>query len=291
MPGKTASRRRARRTAIAAALALLAALAAAPSASAVGSDVAIANLNAQRSTNKIPAGILNDPLLASGCQQHNSWMALNNVLSHEEPAGSPGFTTAGQTAGRTSVLARGTPPWSNPDSNPWEAAPIHLAQILDPALAVSGFDESQGFACLVTLAPPLRTGGAPQIFTYPGPGTSIYGRLKANESPFTPGDLVGIPQPTETGPYLYVFVFGNNVQGLQQAQITSGTLHKKRGKKFSKKVRLTRIDGTNPQLGPFIPPGGMLIPRTPLSPGSYRAAVSVSVTGQTLKKTWKFRAK
>jgi hypothetical protein len=267
--------------------AVIGVLAAAPPASAVDAGTAIANLNAQRAANKLPAGVTADPALSLGCANHNSYMNQNGrILTHDEVPGSPGFTTDGQRAAQTSVLAAGTPPWSTPNDNPWETAPIHLAQLLDPSLLVSGYDENFGFACAVTLGgPPRPESGRAQILTYPGPGTKIYGAEIANEGPYTPGELVGIPQPTRTGPYLYIFVEG--VDAFSEPRIKRATLLPA---KKGKRVKLKRIDGTNPQLGPFIGPGGMLIPVKPLRKGKYKASVTVDAGGQTLKKTWRFSA-
>ncbi len=281
------------RVALVAIGAAVAALATAPHAGAVDAGTAISNLNAQRAANKIPSGIAADPALSDGCLKHNSWMSQNNLLAHEEIPGTPGFTTEGQRAGQTSVLATGTPPWNFSKDNPWETAPIHLAQLLDPSLAVSGYDESLGYACMVTLgSAPRPEPGSPQIFTYPGPGAKIYGAEVAFEGPYTPGELIGIPQPTRTGPYIYVFVDG--VSSSSEPQIKRATLTKggKKGTTRSsrKKVKLKKIDGTNPRLGPFIPPGGMLIPVKPLAKGKYQASVQVISSGQTLKKTWRFTA-
>jgi hypothetical protein len=53
---------------------------------------------------------------------------------------------------------------------------------------------------------------------------------------------------------------------------------------------LDTIDGTNPQLNGYIPPGGMLIPLKKLSKGLYKASVTVTAAGQALTDRWKFRA-
>jgi hypothetical protein len=270
------------------AAAVASALVLCPAAGAVSPATAVSNLNQQRTENKLPAGIAEGSGLSSGCQMHDNYMRLNgNTLTHDEAMGRPGFTPAGQAAGASSVLAQGAPAWNTARENPWETAPIHLTQVLDPALLVTGYDESFGFSCLVTLDPTRRPAPAfPQLFTYPGPGARIYSKEVASEAPFAPGELIGIPAGKTTGPYLYVFAFG----GSETSRIASAVLRKKQGKRFRRKVKVKVVDGTNPQLGPFIPPGGMVIPVKGLSKGKYRAAVVVDSNGQTLSKTWTFRA-
>jgi hypothetical protein len=271
------------------AAALAACLLSAAPAAAVAPGAAIANLNAQRAVNGIPAGITENPSLSAGCAAHDSYMHLNDTLTHAEEPGKPGFTAEGQQAGQTSVLASGAGAWTSPKTNPFETAPIHLTQLLDPSLAVSGYDESFGFSCAVTLTPPRRPEpAAPVIYTYPGPGTKIYSAERAAELPFTPGDLIGLGQPRETGPYLYVFVDGVNPFAVPKARITSASL--KRLAKKKGKVKVKRIDSSNPRLGPYIPPGGMVIPVKALRKGKYRAKVTVSAGGSVLTKSWKFRA-
>lgn len=176
------------------------------SAQAVSSAEAIRQLNQQRIANGIP-GVHSVGALARGCAKHNAYMALNGTLTHFEKHGKPGFTPAGNRAGRSSVLSYGSPPWSGRLRNPWEAAPIHLAQLLPPSLAVSGYAEARRYACAQTLAEPRRPEPAANlVYTYPGPGAGIYPALQAAELPYTPGELIGVTG--RTGPYLYVMVDG-----------------------------------------------------------------------------------
>ena len=97
----------------------------------------------------------------------------------------------------------------------------------------------------MTLASPRGAAPpSPQLLTYPGPGARIYSREVASEGPFTPGELVGIQAGATTGPYLYVFAFG----GADGLRIASATLRGKRGKKFSRRVKVKVVDGTNPNV-------------------------------------------
>lgn len=265
---------------------------AAPRADAVPASKAISLWNKQRTLHGIPAGIGHAPALSDGCRKHNEYMAQNGI-THFEEEGRPGYTPEGKAAGESSVLGQGSPPWNSLQSNPWENAPIHLIQMLDPRLKVTGYDESQNFECATTLsfyrgyaqrpAPPRS-----RLFTYPGPGTRHYRGQEAREAPFTPGQLVGIPQGAPTGPYLHVIVFADaGAPWDARADITRAWLRSPSGRKLEVKV----IDQGNEQLAPYIPPGGFVIPRKPLRAGKrYTAHVRVSFDGQTLKRTWRFRA-
>jgi hypothetical protein len=256
-------------------------------ASAATPAQAIANLNAQRAANGIPAGITENPVASKACADHNNYERLNGgELTHEEQPGNPGYTTDGNDAAEHSVLASGEN-WNS--ANPWETAPIHLAQLLDPYLAQMGVDDSDGFVCATTL--PANTGDAavfqgpfPAIsgYSYPGNGTSGWPTSEtAAEGPFTPGDLVGLPQPTTTGPYLYV-LFDGPWQGYGgvYVKIDSATLTGPQGAVPIKTVDGTTQTSTNGgiPLGDYIGSSAMVIPTVTLRAGTtYTAQVSGSV--------------
>jgi hypothetical protein len=257
------------------------------SAQAVSSAVAIKALNKQRIANSIPGGIRSVGSLVSGCAKHNAYMRRNaGVLTHFETKGRPGYSAAGEEAGRSSVLSYGGPAWRSVRSNPWETAPIHLAQLLAPSLAVSGYAETSGFGCAQTLASPRRPEpSATTIYTYPGEGAHIYPSERAAEGPYTPGELIGIRGVT--GPYLYVMADGPERYGaLYDAQITKASLADAGGNA----VPIATIDGTDPKLRGYIPPGGFVIPRTPLKRGAtYEASVTLTVGGLPLEHSWSFK--
>src|SRR5947208_12466408 len=87
----------------------------------------IGKLNAQRRANGIPADITVNSTWSTDCKKHDIYMNKNNTLTHFEVAGQPGYTKGGAWAGQNSVLAMGIS-WANGD--PYEFAPIHLAQLL-----------------------------------------------------------------------------------------------------------------------------------------------------------------
>lgn len=263
-------------------------------AAADTSAQAIAFLNQQRAANGIPAGITDDPEWDAGCAAHMNYLHLNGPGSnpHSEDPSLAGYTDAGEGAAVSSVLAFGGPPGYTgigfddgpTPSNPWEAAPIHFMQLLAPALSVTGYAPG----CMFTWPGYQRAEPAtPQIFTYPGNGTSfIYPKETASEGPFTPGQFVGLPQGTTTGPYLYVLAWG-----VGKVHITSATLS---GPSGPVEVRTVDDDtnGSLGNLGSYLPPGGMLIPVQPLAYATtYTAHVSLQddADGAPLNYDWSFQ--
>jgi hypothetical protein len=232
---------------------------------------AVANLNAQRSANGIPAGITENASASADCAAHNNYERENGgILTHTETMGAPGYTTGGAEAGQTSVLAADTN-WNT--TNPWESAPIHLSQLLDPYLQSMGVNDANGFVCATTLPPEagFRIGPAtPTAYTYPGNGQKNWPTSeKAYEAPFTPGDLLGLPQPRVTGPYLFLLFAGPWGGFSASVTISSATL-----KGPSGTVPIKVADGTtptqsgDPPLSAYIGSTAMLIPDSPLAAGA-----------------------
>src|SRR5262249_55243813 len=144
-----------------------------------------------------------------------------NVLTHYEDPNAPGYTPEGAWAGRNSVLASGAS-WDG--DNPFENAPLHLDQLLGPRLSEMRADDSGGWVCATTWPGMTRSAPpGPVVYTYPGDGaSSVPYTQTAHESPFVPGDFVGLPQGTTTGPHLYVLADGPS--GSTQAHITGASL-------------------------------------------------------------------
>lgn len=272
--------------------AVAAALAAAPARADVGGAEIVAFLNAQRAAHGIPAGIVEDPALSSGCALHNAYGAFNNVLGHEENPALPGYTAAGDQAGRTSVLYSGGGPWTA-TSNPFETAPIHLHQLLAPRIDRMGASENQGYGCATTLASRERPApAADAAYTYPGEGATGWRPSQvARESPYTPGELIGIPAGASTGPYLYVMFDGPDLTVFDRATVTGATLAGPDGP-----VDVAAVDNATPGLAGYLPTGVELIPRAPLRPRStYVASISANVSTQggqgparAFARTWSF---
>jgi hypothetical protein len=260
----------------------------------------IATLNAQRKANGIPAGIKVRSDWSTDCRRHDQYMDANNVLTHDEQQGSPGYTSGGAWAGRNSVLSYGAS-WSQGDV--FEESPIHLAQLLQPSLSVSGAFEYQGthalWGCVVTLAGYKRPQpSANRIYTYPGNGrTGVASSYNANELPVTPNKLVGAPN--HCGQELFVFAAGPALHAGPAPNpylfdVTRATLRTAAGSPAAVKVADALVKmpqsmgGT--QLGYYLGPGAaIVIPVKPLHPGTkYVASVTMRGNGVTLHHTWSF---
>jgi hypothetical protein len=259
---------------------LVAACLASPAtASATTPAQAIANLNAQRAANGLPADVVENPEWSEGCRLHNIYRAANGwgANPHDEDPALPHYTELGRRAARSSVL--GSSGWPADGTNPWEDAPIHLMQVLAPDLAVTGWADG----CMWTW--PGYTRRAPEqptLLSYPGDGTTIYAHQRATEWPFTPGEFVGLGGAL-TGPHLYVFA-----PGTRRARISAASLTGPGGP-----VEVRTVDNHTPELGPYLPSGGIVIPAAPLRPGA-RYSASVTVTADRaapLVRRWTFRTR
>jgi hypothetical protein len=235
---------------------------------------AIAALNAQRAANGIPAGITERAEWSNDCALHNEYQRENGgVLTHQEDPAKPGYTDGGAFAGQNSVLSSSG--YGADGANPWEMAPIHLMQLLAPALGETGYDHG----CMITIAgwtrpqPPV-----PQIFTYPGNGThTIYPSEVANEGPFVPGDFVGLPAGTTTGPHIFVLGFGTGKAHLTDASLTGP----------SGPVEIRTVDDFTDTVGVYLPDGGIIIPVQPLVSG---ATYTAHATLGGVPYDWSFSA-
>lgn len=275
---------------VTAATAVLAAVAVTPAGAATAPRT-IALLNAQRSANGLPAGIIEDAAASAACAKHDHYMALNNMLTHSEDPNNPGYTPAGANVGQNAVLTQG----SNWDSgNPYEFAPLHLDQLLAPRLLTVGSADAFGFSCTTTFPGWTRPGPtAMTVYTYPGSGASIYPSEVARELPWTPGDLVGLSQPSRTGPTLFVLADAPNERPADNpATLIDATVSGPSGP-----VLIKTVDGNTalptgaqyPTLAPYISPGGFIIPVRPLIPGTvYHAHVVVTLDGMQKVYDWSF---
>lgn len=261
-------------------------------AGAISASQAIAQLNAERAKNGIPAGIGEDKTASAACAAHNRYEHLNHALSHFEVPGKPGYTRAGAAAGRTADIASGST-WTT-RGNPFQSAPLHLSDLLNPNLTSIGFNSSYGFTC-VTVLPPLagfrlNTPAKPVGYSYPGNGRSNWPiSERAGEGPFTPGDELGLLQPTKTGPYLMAFFAGPwaPIGNAGQVYVSSARLTGPHGavkiKIADASVKVRVVSGKAPRLGEFLGACAMLIPIKPLSRGTtYTAQISGYVKATSL---------
>lgn len=264
--------------------ACMALCAAATCAQALPASEEVARFSAFRVAHGFPP-VSEDPALSRGCALHNAYQARNNVFGHDEDPALPGYTYEGASAGGASILSSGGPTFG--DGVPFAQAPIHFAQMMAPTLEVTGIDATAPYYCLQTLASADRVFDAPRLFVYPSEGSVVAPAENAAESPFVPGDLVGLPMGTTTGPHLYVFGVG---------ALASGG----RGGIVVPEARLTGPEGAVPvevvtsateRIGGYLPAvTAIVIPRRPLrARAEYVATVSIAGGDTSLSRTWTFR--
>jgi hypothetical protein len=243
----------------------------------------IAWFNAQRAANGIPAGIVENPEWSASCDAHITYMQRTNTFQHEEDPSSSFYTARGEWGGTHSVLAGGSS-WGA-DRDPWETAPIHLAQLMSPQLAEMGVADRDTFVCATTWPGMDRpTPTAAGVVTYPGDGTTTYADEVPAESPFTPEDILGMPSGVRTGPNLYVYLWGPVLDDYWTAakiSVAAATLTGPDGP-----LPLRWVDATTPKIGPYLPPAsGILVPPPLLHGATYTAGVQFSDGTQ---HTWTF---
>ncbi len=232
-------------------------------------------INGLRRGNGIPGDVVLNPDWSSKCAQHVAYMKATQSVTHEENPASPYYTDGGNWAGTHAILAS-TVPWT-PTTFIWETAPLHLAQLLAPALAQVGIADDGQFVCVTTW--PGYTRSIPttdSVLTYPGQGSRIYASEVTEEWPITPAQALGISNPT--GPHLYVFEWGPSAVTGQSLTGSTVRIEQALLRGPAGDVPVRWIDNANPALGRYLTPAsGIIIPVRPLGLGvSYRAYVRFS---------------
>ena len=176
--------------ALAAAVAVpLASPAPGPAASIPGPEAGVAELNALRASVGV-SPVTYDDTLSRGCKKHAKYHHLNPTQRvHTEDPALAGYTRAGDSAARSSVLVYGAAP--NAVLGAWESTPYHRMALLHPRLVASGFWSEFGISCMQTTAldQNLRT-PALTAYTYPASGQrDVATTFWCNERP-NPCDLV-----------------------------------------------------------------------------------------------------
>lgn len=245
----------------------------------------VAQLNIERGANGLPASLVADPELSRGCRMHNDYERRNGTYGHEQDAALPGSTPEGAEAGSSSELARGTS-WSR--GNPFALAPFHLMGLLDPRLTRIGADDAGGFVCVRDQGGPLAQGLADVLHTVPGDQRAdVAPSERAREHPFVPGDHLGLPEGTVTGPHLYLLPDGPAFPpGFNRVTVARVSLSGPAGP-----VEVRHVDGSHPEVARYLAPGAIGVAATPLAPGAlYTASAEVvSPYGTRVARTWQFR--
>jgi carboxypeptidase family protein len=239
-------------------------------------------LNTERAADGLPAGLTLAPRWSVECAAHDDYERDNGVLTSTENPDSLGASVGGAWAGLNSDLAEGR--WT-PTANPWENAPIHLLALLAPSLSVVGIDDSDGYQCATTYPGLVRAPTTTdRISTYPAAGAQhVAPSEQARESPFVPGQFVGIPSGRTAGRELFVYLNLAHQTGQAPVHVLSAKLTAQ-----GRPVALRWVDSQTPTVGRYLP-GAILIPVNPLAPRTrYTASVSVQDRSATLARRWSF---
>ncbi|MDX6679965.1 MAG: hypothetical protein QOG94_4 [Solirubrobacteraceae bacterium] len=249
-------------------------LAPAAAAQAVAPSEALRLLNLQRTANGIPGDVAEAAGLDEGCAKHAAYVGLNGggLLGGEEPA-KPGYSPEGdrQTLASSGVqLLSLDATWSD-STNPWLLAPIDLFRLFDPDVAVAGYADAAGLACLR-----VRGGRAapqaPELYSVPGTGRAGVPTSEVNvQAPYAPQQLVDLPAGQATGPNILLFT-----RGLRGSRPLTATAFSLTGPQGAVEARLV-TEGTSNATGNggWFRGGGVLVPVAPLAPfASYVARVT-----------------
>jgi hypothetical protein len=244
------------------------------SAQSVAPAEALRLLNLQRSANGIPGDVAESAGLTDGCVKHDAYIGLNGgVLGSGEDPAKPGYTPEGdrQTLASSGVeLLSHDATWSE-TANPWLLAPIDLFRLFDPEVAVAGYADAAGLAC-------LRVGGgraappAPELYSVPGPGRSGVPTSEVNgQAPYAPQQLVDVAAGQATGPNILLFT-----RGLRGSRPLGATVVSLTGPQGAVEARLvTEATTSAAGTGSWFRGGGVLVPVAPLAPfTSYVARVT-----------------
>ncbi|HEV7806936.1 MAG TPA: hypothetical protein VGO80_14025 [Solirubrobacteraceae bacterium] len=235
------------------------------SAQSVAPAEALRLLNVQRSANGIPGDVAESAGLTDGCTKHAAYIGLNGgVLGSGEDPAKPGYTPDGdrQTLASSGVeLLSHDATWSE-TTNPWLLAPIDLFRLFDPEVAVAGYADAAGAACLRVrggrAAPP-----APELYSVPGTGRSGVPTSEVNvEQPYAPQQLVDIPAGQPTGPNILLFTRG--LRGSRPLVATAFSLTGLDGPVGAHLV--TEATTSAAGSGAWFRGGGVLVPAAPLAP-------------------------
>lgn len=240
-------------------------------------------LNAERAADRLPAGLRLSRRWSAECAAHDAYERLNDVLTPTEDPGSPGASIGGAWAGHDADLAEGR--WQR-RSDPWQDAPIHLLALLAPSLQFVGIDDGGGYQCVTTYPGLIRPATArDRVYTDPAAGARhVPPSERALESPFVPGQFVGIPRGRTAGRELFVYLNLAHRTGQAPVHVLAARLQT-----GGRRVAVRRVDSTTRTVGRYLA-GAILIPVKPLRHHArYTATVTVQDRSGTLAHRWSFQ--
>jgi hypothetical protein len=228
-----------------------------------------------------------DVKLSAELQKHCKYMAMNNILTHGEESGKPGYSEEGSRAGMRSILGRGSS--ADTVAAGMVGTYFHRQDVIRPHTMAFGVGIEGAFTGIDGRS---NMGQAPAQYwpvLCPVPGQSGVGTTYNRESPdATPGD-------TSAGYPITVYF------GTQRLKLKEGTLKALPPGAAQLPPGAKSPPGTPVDCYLFDPQQGAsadttryqaavcLIPKDPLKVNvDYEVSMTVDVNGRPWSKTWRF---
>ncbi len=252
-------------------------------------------LNKLRGLANLPS-ISENATFSDGAYKHAKYMVKNDVIAHNEDPSKPFYTTEGNAAAaKSNVMVSSTIQTTDNDAlDMWMTGPFHGVGLIDPRLVQSGYGvyrEADGGWQMAAALDVLRglASNPPTGITFPikwpaDGKTSWLTTYDGNESPDPLTACAGYTAPTGAPIYLQLGT-GSITPSVASATLTNG------GANLPVCV-FTETTYTNPEasqqsLGRSVLASRdaiVMIPKAPLTPGSY----TVSITSNGTTHTWSF---
>lgn len=235
----------------------------ASAASAPTPSAAISSLNAFRAQ----AGLLPvtaDAAQTRACRRHAAAYARTPVVGHFEIRGTPGYSTSGDHAARTSVLAYTRRPMPGPEV--WIASAYHRLALLDPRLRSTGYWSEHGIACMGVID---GIGGPTVVratgYPYPADGqTGVATAVGCVETPDPCRALDGASRRRAIGMPVTI-QFDSPQPAIDGLRVLSASLRPAGG---GRATRILIQDMRTKAVAPLLRGGAVLLPRRPLRPAT-----------------------
>lgn len=255
----------------------------------------LADLNAWRAADGLPAVVDTVPALDDACHLHDEYERTNGLITHYEDPNAPGYTAAGADAGLNSILAESD---LLPEAA-WGMAPYHRAAALQPRLRHIGFDSldsSTPFGtCMYVKGSQAiddsATTSTLRLYPWPADGmTDVPTKFFAIESP-DPHVDAGVSPSTTLGYLLTVGVNGPWTDSTEpRSHVTSASLVDGAGHH----VAVAASDDTSTYGSGYLAGGFGIFPLEQLAASTTYTAhatgtVSAEGTSYPFELTWHFK--
>ena len=257
----------------------------------------LAYLNSRRALGGLPL-LSENSSWSNGCWDHSRYMVKNDVITHDEDESMEWYTSAGDAAGNSSdVMVSSSMNTSDEFAiDLWLTGPFHGLGILDPHLAVTGFEsfrEAGGTWAMGACLDVIRGRGAlPAGVTFP-----IYWPENGSSMPYTaypgseyPDPIQGCGYTAPSGPPVYLMLGSGGLSPMVTAHSFSQGGTSLEHCVYTETTYDFPGDTSGQSLGRAIlnsRDAVILIPRNPLSP---EMVYTVSITADSSTYTWSFTA-